>query len=84
MTCRFKEAEDDYLSILDVAPEDPAAWNNLGNTNIGMGNYQDAAKYFQRASNLSSAFSFAAANRCVSYLFCQCSHSLHDRGRTGL
>jgi predicted Zn-dependent protease len=62
---RYKEAERDYLSILEVAPEDPAAWNNLGNTNIGLGNYDAAAGYFARAVALSPAFSFAAANRCV-------------------
>ena len=70
MTRRYKEAEDDYLSILDVAPDDPAAWNNLGNTNIGLGNYDAAAKYFQRASNLSPTFSFAAANRRVPEKLC--------------
>ena len=64
VSCRYKEAEDDDLSIRAVAPEDPAAWNNLGNTNIGLGNYDAAAKYFQRAINLSPTFSFAAANRC--------------------
>lgn len=63
--CSFKEAEDDYLSIIAVAPDDPAAWNNLGNTNLGMGNYDAAAQYFGRAAGMAPAFSFAAANRCV-------------------
>eukprot|EP00892_Ulva_mutabilis_P011591 jgi/Ulvmu1/8804/UM048_0059.1 len=62
---RFKEAEDDYLSILDVSPDDPAAWNNLGNTNLGMGNYDAAARYFGRAASMAPTFSFASANRCV-------------------
>lgn len=62
---RFKEAEDDYLSIIDVAPRDPAAWNNLGNTNMGMQNYDAAVDYFGKAAALSPQFSFASANRCV-------------------
>jgi tetratricopeptide (TPR) repeat protein len=63
--CRFEEAQDDYLAILAVDSNDPAAWNNLGNTNLGMGNYGEAADYFARAAALSPVFSFASANRCV-------------------
>jgi tetratricopeptide (TPR) repeat protein len=63
--CRFREAEEDYLSVLDVAPNDPAAWNNLGNTNMGMGNWDKAVECFGKAASLSSRFSFASANRCV-------------------
>ena len=62
---RFKEAEDDYLSILEVAPNDAAAWNNLGNTNLGMQNWDAAVEYFGKAAALSPQFSFASANRCV-------------------
>jgi tetratricopeptide (TPR) repeat protein len=64
-SCRFKEAEEDYLSVLDVAPGDPAAWNNLGNTNMGMGNWDKSVEYFGKAAALSPKFSFASANRCV-------------------
>jgi predicted Zn-dependent protease len=62
---RFEEAEQDYLSILDVAPDDPAAWNNLGNTNMGMQKYKNAVEYFGKAAALAPQFSFATANRCV-------------------
>lgn len=27
---RFAEAVDDYRAVLGVAPDDPSAWNNLG------------------------------------------------------
>lgn len=53
------------MSIIDVAPADPAAWNNLGNTNMGMGNWADAVTYFGKAAALSPQFSFASANQCV-------------------
>jgi hypothetical protein len=35
LLCRWDEAAADYKAVLAVAPEDPSAWNNLGNTNMG-------------------------------------------------
>jgi hypothetical protein len=32
---RWDEAAADYTAVLAVAPADPSAWNNLGNTNMG-------------------------------------------------
>ena len=64
-SCRFEEAEVDYRAILAVAPEDPAAWNNLGNTTLAMGRWAAAAEYFGKAASISPQFSFAAANRCL-------------------
>lgn len=32
---RWDEAAADYQAVLAVAPGDPSAWNNLGNTNMG-------------------------------------------------
>jgi Flp pilus assembly protein TadD len=32
---RWDEAAADYKAVLAVAPDDPSAWNNLGNTNMG-------------------------------------------------
>lgn len=32
---RWEEAVRDYRAVLEVAPEDPAAWNNLGNATAG-------------------------------------------------
>jgi tetratricopeptide (TPR) repeat protein len=32
---RFDEAAVDYRSVLEVQPDDPAAWNNLGNASAG-------------------------------------------------
>lgn len=37
---RFEEAVRDYHSVLDVQPNDPAAWNNLGNATRGLGLWQ--------------------------------------------
>jgi len=31
---RWDEAAADYQAVLAVAPDDPSAWNNLGNTNM--------------------------------------------------
>jgi hypothetical protein len=32
---RFEEAAADYRAVLAVAPDDPSAWNNLGNASAG-------------------------------------------------
>ena len=32
---RFEEAIQDYRAVLAAAPNDPAAWNNLGNATAG-------------------------------------------------
>ena len=37
---RFEEAVRDYRSVLAVQPNDPAAWNNLGNATRGLGLWQ--------------------------------------------
>ena len=37
---RFEEAVRDYNSVLAVQPNDPAAWNNLGNATRGLGLWQ--------------------------------------------
>lgn len=31
---RLEEASADYEAVLHVQPEDPAAWNNLGNVKV--------------------------------------------------
>lgn len=36
---RFDEAITDYRAVLAVAPNDPAAWNNLGNASAGKGDW---------------------------------------------
>lgn len=62
---RFPEAIRDYKAVLAVAPDDPAAWNNLGNANAGSGDWAAAAEYYGRAAQLAPAFSFAQANRAL-------------------
>lgn len=34
---RFDEAIADYRAVLKAQPDDPAAWNNLGNATAGRG-----------------------------------------------
>ena len=51
--------------MIKVEPDNAAAWNNLGNTNAGMGNWEAAAEYFGKGASLSPVFSFASANRAV-------------------
>ena len=31
---RYQEAAADYQAVLDAQPNDPAAWNNLGNVKV--------------------------------------------------
>lgn len=62
---RFEEAKRDYQAVLAVAPDDPAAWNNLGNACTGTGDWGEAAEYYGRAAQLAPAFSFALANRAL-------------------
>lgn len=62
---RFEEAKRDYLAILEADPEDPAIWNNLGNASMGIGDFDDAVKYYDQACNLSPQFAFAAANKAI-------------------
>lgn len=33
---RYKEASRDYEAVLEVSPNDPAAWNNLGNVSVSL------------------------------------------------
>ena len=34
---RWDEAVEDYRTVLRAAPDDPSAWNNLGNASAGLG-----------------------------------------------
>jgi tetratricopeptide (TPR) repeat protein len=52
----------DYRSVLEVAPDDPAAWNNLGNATAGLGDWKGAAEFYGRAVALTPQFAFAAGN----------------------
>jgi len=62
---RFDEAIADYKAVLAVAPNDPAAWNNLGNATAGAGDWAAAEPFYARATELAPQFSFAFANRAV-------------------
>lgn len=37
---RWEEAIADYKAVLAAAPTDPSAWNNLGNPNAALGNWE--------------------------------------------
>lgn len=62
---RFDEAIADYRAVLDVAPNDPAGWNNLGNATAGLGRWDEAVGYYGRAVQLAPDFAFAAANKAI-------------------
>jgi tetratricopeptide (TPR) repeat protein len=51
--------------VLAAAPDDPSAWNNLGNAYGGLGKWRDAVDCFGRAASLAPSFSFAAANQAL-------------------
>ena len=34
---RWEDAIEDYRTVLRAVPEDPSAWNNLGNASAGLG-----------------------------------------------
>ena len=62
---RLEEAILDYRAVLKASPEDPAAFNNLGNAEMGLGRYDEAAADYGRAAELAPQFAFAAANRGI-------------------
>ena len=62
---RFEEAQADYRAVLAVSPDDPAAWNNLGNATAGAGDWAAAEECYGRAAALAPQFSFAFANRAL-------------------
>ncbi len=43
-------------------PDDPSAWNNFGNANAALQNWEVALRAFKKAASMSSSFSFAAVN----------------------
>ena len=51
--------------MLKVAPNDPSAWNNLGNPNAALGNWEIAEQCFGKAAALAPSFSFAATNHAL-------------------
>lgn len=58
-------AERDYRLVLQANPEDPVGWNNLGNVQMGAGNFTEALASLDRATRLSPEFAFAAANHSL-------------------
>ncbi|KAK3268036.1 hypothetical protein CYMTET_23435 [Cymbomonas tetramitiformis] len=58
-------AERDYRAVLQANPEDPVGWNNLGNVQMGTGNFTEALVSLDRATRLSPEFAFAAANHSL-------------------
>ncbi|CAG9460596.1 unnamed protein product [Pedinophyceae sp. YPF-701] len=61
---RFSEAERDYRAVVAVSPNDPAAWNNLGNVSLASGDYESAVDFYGKAVALTGPadFAFASAN----------------------
>jgi len=56
---KLELAVADYRNVLQRDPKDPAAWNNLGNVNAKMENWDVSANAFKKAIELSNQFSFA-------------------------
>ncbi|QDZ18927.1 TPR repeat domain-containing protein [Chloropicon primus] len=63
----YKLAIEDYKAVLDVSPSDPAAWNNFGNANAALQNWEVAEDAFKKATSMSDVnfFSFAAVNYSI-------------------
>lgn len=49
---RYSEAASDYQAVLAAEPNDPAAWNNLGNVASAQGKWQEALDSYGRAVRL--------------------------------
>lgn len=62
---QFEDALTDYRAVLEVQPQDPAAWNNLGNASAGLARWRDAANFYGKAASLAPEFAFSAANKAV-------------------
>ena len=58
----YELAIQDYRAVLDVSPSDPAAWNNFGNANAALQNWDVALDAFSKAIAMSNFFSFASVN----------------------
>jgi len=56
--CRWDEAAADYKAVLAASPNDPSAWNNLGNTNMVR----------QHRGHAGQQLSFAPAGASTSHL----------------
>ncbi|MEM1273072.1 MAG: tetratricopeptide repeat protein [Pseudomonadota bacterium] len=51
---RLGQAEDTLRAAVELAPDEPVAWNNLGVVLMEQGNYGEARQIFQRAFALDS------------------------------
>ncbi|EFJ21946.1 hypothetical protein SELMODRAFT_416844 [Selaginella moellendorffii] len=58
----FEKATADYVAVLQSQPDDPAAWNNLGNVQGALGRWSEALKCYGKATKLSPQYAFAAGN----------------------
>src|ERR1700722_2524956 len=45
------KAREAFLKVIDLKPEDPRAWVNLGATELELGLFDEAAKPYMRASH---------------------------------
>ncbi|MEO2192163.1 MAG: tetratricopeptide repeat protein [bacterium] len=62
----FEEAIADYRAVLKVSPNDPVGWNNLGNAQMGAGQFDEAISSLDRAVKLGgNRYAFAQANKAV-------------------
>uniref|UniRef100_A0A7R9XMX9 Tetratricopeptide repeat protein n=1 Tax=Polyblepharides amylifera TaxID=1486889 RepID=A0A7R9XMX9_9CHLO len=67
-TARLELAERDYRAVLAAAPDDPVGWNNLGNVQMGLGQFELALVSLDRARQLAPEFAFAMVNHSIAQL----------------
>ena len=55
----------DYNKILELDPKDAMAYNNRGNAEAGLGNWEKAIADYRTAADLAPNFAFARANYAI-------------------
>ena len=62
----YEQAEADYRAVLKVSVDDPVAWNNLGNAQMGAEKFEEAIKALDKAVKLGgNNYAFAMANKAI-------------------
>jgi tetratricopeptide (TPR) repeat protein len=63
----YLEAKSCYKSALKIADDDPKLWNNLGNVQLDLEEYEDAIKCFRKAISMDDTF--AGPHYCLSLVY---------------
>jgi len=62
---RFRDALACYEAVLDADPAEPAAWNNLGNAKLALGDWKGAQRGYEQATRLAPQFAFSQCNLAI-------------------